>query len=168
MDYVDAATTRTLSPHVLPITDLQKMFSHIEETLTPTFYLPVSSEDTLHFYCYLHAHVLIANKQFILLIDVSIQDLSQQLSIYKIFTLDIPYGNYTACYDINTQYLGITQDEAMAVEISPHQFSICWEANGQFCNIITPFQLLAYLPSCIIALYTKYAPSISTRCSLQI
>ena len=33
------------------------------------------------------------------------------------FTLHIPHGNFTACYEINTQYLGITQDETMAVEI---------------------------------------------------
>ena len=108
MDYIDAATTGTLSPHILPIMDLQKMLSHIEETLPSTLHLPVSSEDTLHFYRYLHMHVLIANKQFLLLIDVPIQDQSQQLSIYKIFTLDIPHGNFTACYDINTHYLGIT------------------------------------------------------------
>ena len=56
----------------------------------------------------------------------------------------------------------------MAVEISPHQFSICQEAIGQFCNIITPFQLLANLPSCSTALYIKNAHSISARCSLQI
>ena len=48
-DYVNAATTGTLLPHVLPITDIQKMLSHIEETLQPTLHLPVSSEDTLHF-----------------------------------------------------------------------------------------------------------------------
>ena len=96
MDYVDAATTRTLSPHVLPIMDLKKMLMHIEETLPPTLHLPVSSEDTLHFYKYLCIHVLIANKQFLLLIDVPIQDRSQQLSIYKVFTLDIPHGNFTA------------------------------------------------------------------------
>ena len=47
MDYINAATTGTLSPHVLPITDLKKMLSHIEETLPPTLHLPVSSEDTL-------------------------------------------------------------------------------------------------------------------------
>ena len=56
----------------------------------------------------------------------------------------------------------------MAVEISPHQFSICQEANGQFCNILTPFQLLANLPTCITALYTKNAASISAQCSLKI
>ena len=50
MDYVDAATTGIPSPHVLPVMDLQKMLSHIEETLPPTLHLPVSSEDTLHFY----------------------------------------------------------------------------------------------------------------------
>ena len=50
MDYVNAATTGALSPHVLPIKDLQKMLSHIEETLPTTLHLPVSSEDTLHFY----------------------------------------------------------------------------------------------------------------------
>ena len=56
----------------------------------------------------------------------------------------------------------------MAVEISPHQFNICQKANGQFCNILTPFQPLANPPSCITALYTKDAASISPRCSLQI
>ena len=64
--------------------------------------------------------ILITNKQFLPLIDVPIKDQSQQLSIYQnIFTLDIPHGNFTACYDISAQYLGITQDKTMAVEISP-------------------------------------------------
>ena len=169
MDYIDAAMTRILSPHILPIMDLKKILSHIEETLTIYITsLPVSSEDTLHFYQYLHMHVLIANKQFLLLIDVPIQDQSQQLSIHKIFTLDIPHGNFTAHYDINTQYLRFTQDETMAVEISPQQFRTCQEANEQFCNVPTPFQPLGNPPSCITALYVKITASISTRCSLQI
>ena len=152
MDYIDAAMTGTLSPHILPIMDLKKMLSHIEETLPSTLHLPVSSEDTLHFYWYLCMHVLITNKQFLLLIYVPNQDWSQQLSIYKNFTLDIPHGNFTAHYDINTQYLRITQDETMAVEISPWQFRICQEVNGQFCNVPTPFQPLMNPPSCITAL----------------
>ena len=55
------------------------MLSHMEETLPPTLHLPVSSEDTLHFYQHLCTHILITNKQFLLLIDVPIQDQSQQL-----------------------------------------------------------------------------------------
>ena len=74
MDYIDAATTGTLFPHILPIMDLKKMLSHIEETLPSTLHLPVSSEDTLHFYHYLHTHVSITNKQF-LLINVPIKEL---------------------------------------------------------------------------------------------
>ena len=167
MDYIDAATTSTLSPYILPIMDL-KMLVHIEETLPPTLHLPVSSEDTLHFYRYLCTHVLIANKQFLLLLDIPIQDRSQQLSMYKVFTLDIPHGNFTARYVINTQYLCIIQDETMAVEMSPQQFSTCQKANGQFCNVITPFQPLANLPSCITALYTKNTHNILTRCPLQL
>ena len=96
MDYINAATTGTLSPHILPTTDLKQMLSHIEETIPPTMHLPVSSEDTLHFYRYLHTHILIVNQQFLLLIDVPILDHMQQLSIYKIFTLDIPHRNFTA------------------------------------------------------------------------
>ena len=123
--------------------DLKKMLSHIEEILLSTLHLPISSEDTLCFYCYLHKHVLITNKQFLLLTDVPTQDRSQQLSRYKIFTLDIPHCNFTACYDVNTKCLRITQDETMAVEISSQQFRICQEANGQSCIIPTPFQPLA-------------------------
>ena len=54
MDYVNAATTGTLSPHILPIADLKQMLSHIEESLPTTMYLPVPSEDILHFYIPVH------------------------------------------------------------------------------------------------------------------
>ena len=168
MDYIDAVTSGTFSPHILPIMDLKKMLSHIEVTLPSTLHLPDSFVDTLHFYRYLCTHILITNKQFLLLIDVPIQDQSQQLSIYKVFTLDIHHGNFTAHYDINNQYLRITQDETLAVEMSTQQLSTCQEANGQFCNIITPFQPLANPSSCITALYTKNTHHILTRCSLQI
>ena len=52
--------------------------------------------------------------------------------------------------------------------MSPHQFNICQEANGQFCDVITHFQPLMNLPSCITAVYTKNAHSFSARYSLQI
>ena len=131
-------------------------------------HLTVSSEDTLNFNRYLCIHVLITSRQFLLLIDVPIQDCTQQLSNYKIFTLDIPHGNFTAWSDVSTQYLGDTQDETMAVKISQHQFSICQKANGQFFNVYAPLQPLANPPSCITSLYTKITASISTRCSLQV
>ena len=76
MDYINAATSGTLSPHVLPVVDLQKMLKHIVDTLTPTLHLPLSPEDTLHFYRYLCTQVLIENKQLLLLIDRPIQDRS--------------------------------------------------------------------------------------------
>ena len=49
MDYINAAMTGTLSPHVLPVWDPKEMLMHIEETLPPTLHLPISSEDALHF-----------------------------------------------------------------------------------------------------------------------
>ena len=76
MEYINAATSGTQSPHVLPVIDLQKMLQHIVDTLPPTLHLPISPEDTLHFYRYLHTHVLIENKQFLPLSDVPIQDRS--------------------------------------------------------------------------------------------
>ena len=117
MDYVNAATTVTLSPHIVPIADLKQMLSHIEESLPTTMHLPVSCEHTIHFYRYLHTHALTANRQFLLLTDVPIQDQMQQISIYRIFTLDIPHGNFAAHYKADTKYLRITWDETMAVEI---------------------------------------------------
>ena len=155
LDYINAATSGTLSLHILPIMDLQQMLLHISDTLPPTLHLPVSPDDTLHFYRYLHMHVLIANKQFLLLIDVPIQDRSWQITIYKVFTLNILHGNFSACYYINTKYLSITKVETMAVELSPTQFEVCQAANGKFYSIPTPFQPLANPPSCISALYPK-------------
>ena len=39
MDYIDAATTGMLSPHVLPVEDLRKMLLHIKEILPFTMHL---------------------------------------------------------------------------------------------------------------------------------
>ena len=47
MAYIDSATSGTLSPHVLPVIDLQTMLQHIADTLPPTLHLPISPEDTL-------------------------------------------------------------------------------------------------------------------------
>ena len=55
MDYIDAAT----AGHILPVMDLQKMLLHISDALPPTLHLPVSPDDTLHFYRYLCTHILI-------------------------------------------------------------------------------------------------------------
>ena len=74
MDYINAATSGILSPHILPTVDLQKMLLQISDTLPSTLHLPVSPDDTLHFYRYICTHVLITNKQFLLLIDIPIQD----------------------------------------------------------------------------------------------
>ena len=144
------------------------MLQHIADTLPPTLHLPISPEDTLHFYRYLHTHVLIENKQFLLLIDIPIQDRACQITVHQVFTLDIPHGNYSACYDMNTQYLGVTKDATMGVELSTTQFQTCQQVNGQFCHISTPFQLLANPPTCIAALYAKSKTGIASKCSLQL
>ena len=57
MDYIDAATSGTLSPHVLLVMDLQKMLPHIADALPPMLHLPVLPDDTLHFYRYLCMNV---------------------------------------------------------------------------------------------------------------
>ena len=75
MDYIDVVITGILSPNVLAVEDLRKMLLHIEEAPPLTMHLPVSSEDTLHFYTYLHTHIFNGdNDQFLLLIDVPTQD----------------------------------------------------------------------------------------------
>ena len=168
MEYINAATSGTLLPHFLPVIDLQKMLQHIDDTLPPTQHLPISSEDTLHFYRYLHTHILMKNKQFLLLIDIPIQDRPCQITVQQILTLDIPHGNYSVHYDVHTKYFGVTKDATMAVELSTSQFQACQQANGQFCSISTPFQPLANPPTCIAALYVKSKTGIASTCSLQI
>ena len=41
MGCVNTATTGTLSPHVIPITDLKQILSYIEESLPTTMHLLV-------------------------------------------------------------------------------------------------------------------------------
>ena len=136
------------------------MLKHIEEPLPSTIHLPISSEDTLHFYRYLHTHVLIADEQFLLLINVLIQDCAQQIEVYEVFNLDIPHGSYSACYDIENKYFVTTLDKTRAIEISEDQFKMCRRANRQFCILNTPLLPLANPPTCVSALYAKDRVSI--------
>ena len=79
MDYVDASTTNILSPDTLPVEDMRNMLRHIESELPSTMYIPISSDDTPHFYQYLNIHILITEGKFLLLIDVPIQNRAEQL-----------------------------------------------------------------------------------------
>ena len=165
IDYNDAATTGILLTHMLTVKDLMEMLKHIEEMLPSIMHMPISSEGVLHFYRYLHTHILIADEQFLLLIDVPIQD--QQMEIYEVFNLDIPHENFSTCYDIQNKYWGITLDKTSTVEISEDQFKTCQKANRQFCILKTPLLPLASPPTCASALYAKDKDSIQRRCSLQ-
>ena len=155
LEYIDTATTGTLTPHLIPVPDLQKMLYQIESELPPNMHLPIPSSDLLHFYRYLWSHVLVEESQFLLLIDVPIQDRAQQIQIYKIITLPVPIGNYSMRYTMDNKYLGVTYDRTKVIDIPEDQFKLCKEANGQFCPLTTPLQPLTNPPSCVANLYTK-------------
>ena len=101
----------------------------MESELPSTMHLPIS-DDTLHFYQYLSTHVLIAEGQFLLLIDVPIQNRAQQLQIYEVFNLPVPHSNLSAQYKIIHRYIGVTYDETKAVAIMDQQYIACQHANG--------------------------------------
>ena len=107
LKYIDFATTGTLTLHLIPVRDLQKMLYQSE--LPPNMHLPIPSLDPLHFYRYLRSHVLVEESKFLLLIDVPIQDRAQEIQIYKIINLPVPVGNYSMRYTMDNKYLGMTE-----------------------------------------------------------
>ena len=121
LEYIDTATTGTLTPHLIPVPDLQQMLYQIESELPPNTHLPIPSSDSLHFYRYLQMHVLVEENEFFLLIDVPIQDRAQQIQIYQIINLPVPVGNYSMRYTMDTKYLGVTYNRTKAMDI-PEQF----------------------------------------------
>ena len=125
MDYVDAATMNILSPDKLPVEDLRSMLRHIDSKLSSTIHLPISLDDTLHFYWYLNTHVLMAEGQFLLLTDVLTQNRAQQLQIYVVFNLPVLHGNLLAQCKINHRYTRVTYDETKAVAIMDQQYIAC-------------------------------------------
>ena len=166
LEYIDTATTGTLTPHLIPVPDLQQMLYWIESELPPNIHLPIPSSDPLHFYRYLRMHVLVEENQFLLLIDVPIQDRAQQIQIYQIINLPVPVGNYSMKYTMEMKYLGVTYDRYKAMDIPEEQFKLCKEANRQFCPLLTPLQPLTNPPSCVAALYTKNSREIDRLCEL--
>ena len=129
-------------------------------------HLPIPSSDPLHFYRYLRSHVLVKDSQFLLPIDVPIQDRAQQIQIYKIINLPVPGGNYSMRYTMDNKYLGVTYDRTKVMDIPEDQFKLCKEANGQFFPLMTPLQTLTNPPSCVAALYTKNSQEIDHLCEL--
>ena len=109
--------TNILSPDTLLVEGLRNMLRRIESELSSTMHLPISLDDTLHFYQYLNTHILIPEGQLLLLINVSIQNRAQQLQIYEVFSLPVLHSNLSVQYKINHKYMGVTYDETKAVAI---------------------------------------------------
>ena len=80
----------------------------------------------------------------------------------------MPHENFSACYNINSKYLGITYDKIKAVEILEDQSNTCQKSNKQFCSLNTPLQPLTNPLTCIAALHPKNKAGIEKRCSLLI
>ena len=135
LEYIDTATTGTLTPHLIPVPDLQQMLYQIESELPPNMYLPIPSSDPLHFYRYLRTHMLVKENQFLLLIDVSIQDRAQQIQIYQIINLPVPVGNYSMRYTMDTKYLGVTYDRTKAMDIPEERLSYVRKQTDSFAPL---------------------------------
>ena len=137
MDYLYAATTSVLSPGMFHIEDLRSMLRHIESELPSTIHLPISSDDTLHFYWYLNTHVLIVEGQFLLHICVPMQNRGQ-LQICEVF--DQPVSSLSTQYKINHRYIGVTYDVMEAVTTTDQQYIACYHGHREFCRINAPYQ----------------------------
>ena len=103
MDYIDAVMTNILSPNMLLVEELRKMFWHIESQPPLTIHLPISSDNTLHFFQYLKTQILIVDGQILLLIYMAIQDRKQQCQIYEIFNLPVQQSDRSDQYKINNK-----------------------------------------------------------------
>ena len=103
---------------IVPVEELRSMLRHIESQLPSIMHMPISLNDTLNFYQYFKTHVLLADGQFLLLIDIPIHDRVQQLQIYEIFNLPVLQGNVSAQYKINNKYIAVPHDEMHTVMIT--------------------------------------------------
>ena len=56
MDYIDAATTGLLSPHICPVQDLRKRLKYTEDTLPSMIHITISLEDTTFLQISMHPH----------------------------------------------------------------------------------------------------------------
>ena len=102
MDYVDAATANVLSPNTLSVEDPRNMLRHIESKLPPMMHPPISSDNTLHFYHYLSMHVLIADRQFLLLYSLMFPYKTEHNSSkYMKFSVPVQHENLPAEYKVN-------------------------------------------------------------------
>ena len=75
-------------------------------------------------------YVLVVDGQFLLLIDVPLQNREQKLQIYEIFNLPVLHIDVSAKYEISDKYIGITYDETQVVMITEQQYSTCPHVNG--------------------------------------
>ena len=90
--------------------DLRSMLRHIESELPSTMYLPIPFDDILNFYWYLNTNVLKPEGQFMLIIDVPIQNTAQQLQIYEVFNLPVCHSNLSANTKVTTGTCNIVKN----------------------------------------------------------
>ena len=91
--------------------------------------------------------MLRADGQYLLLIDVPLQERANQLQTYEIFNLPVSHSGVSAQYKITKNYIGVTYDKTQAVMITEQQYSICPHGIEPFCKIDAPFQ--AHMPRMI-------------------
>ena len=63
-----------------------------------------------------------------------IQNRAQQLQIYEVFSLSVPYSSLSAEYKINFEYERVMYDETKGIAISDLQCRACHHPNETFAG----------------------------------
>ena len=164
MTLIDLGNTWTpwvlgnLSPILVDPIHLCDELLRIQKELPPTIELPEYPANNIwHYYKYLTISFVPHTDKIILMIRIPLVDSNSSMTLYKVYNLPIfnHHIEKSLKYNLEGNYLAITNDNNYATIPSQYEFIECTLASGHFCNLKNALYHMHSSGWCLTSLFSK-------------
>ena len=169
--YLDTLSSGKLSPTLVNPIHLCDELLGIQRELPPTIELPENPAYNIwHYYKHLTVSFVPHADKIILLIRLLLVDSDSTVTLYKVYNLPIvnQHIGKSLKYNLQENYLAITNDNNYATIPSEYEFIECTLASGHFCNLKNALYHMHSLGWCLTSLFLKNDRMIETNCRMSL
>ena len=136
--YLNTLSSDILNPNIIDPIHLRTEPINIQKVLSPTLALPENPANSVwHFYKYFTITPVHYYDRLIMLIKILFVDADLAMTLYKVYNLPIfhPQIGKSLQYNIERNFVAITQDRNYVTLLSEAEFIECTLAQGHFCSL---------------------------------
>ena len=171
--HFSAMVNNKLSPEMIPPAQLLTILMEVKEDIRdhPKLSLPeeISRDSVYKYYKIMKLEVTMERELMLGVLQIPLVETNKRFRLYKLYNLPLPLPgtNLQVQYELDYQYLAITEGDQYVAFPSPQEIMGCQITAGAFCELNTALFPTLNLAICEFSLYKKEHDQVLQNCRVS-